>query len=103
MTVNSQEFEETLKKIRNNATGDEVSFWDTGLDEEDCARLCEALKVAIQSNKRDTALSLAHALTLFGWPAYPLCLVSADYRLHIALFGCTIYFSCVLSRVSTPR
>ena len=79
MTVNSQEFEETLKKIRNNATGDEVSFWDTGLDEEDCARLCEALKVAIQSNKRDTALSLAHALTLFGWPAYPLSLGSADY------------------------
>ena len=47
-----QEFEETLEKIRKNAAGVKVFFWDAGLNDKDCLRLCEALEVAIQSNKQ---------------------------------------------------
>ena len=54
-----QEFEETLKKIEDDDTGDTVSFSFTGLNDEDCLRLCEALKVAIQPNKQYIGLSLA--------------------------------------------
>ena len=54
-----QEFEETLEKIRKNAAGDKVSLWNAGLNDEDCLRLCEALKVAIQPNKQYIGLSLA--------------------------------------------
>ena len=47
-----QEFEETLEKIRKNAAGDKVSFCDAGLNDEDCLRLCEALKVAMHTSQQ---------------------------------------------------
>ena len=54
-----QNFEDKLKKIRDNATGDEVSFYRAGLNNGDCARLCEALQVITQPIKQDIGLSLA--------------------------------------------
>ena len=53
------ESEYKLKKIRDNATGDEVSFYRAGLNNGDCARLCEALQVITQPIKQDIGLSLA--------------------------------------------
>lgn len=66
-----QEFEETLEKIRKNAAGDRVSFWYFGLNDEDCLRLCEALKVAIHPNKQYKGLSLAAPPPLTQCPAFP--------------------------------
>ena len=54
-----QMFEQTLEKIRKNAAGDEVSFNNAELNDKDCLRLCETLKVAIQPNKQYIGLSLA--------------------------------------------
>ncbi len=70
-----QEFEETLEKIRKNAAvsfffPEEVSFSNAGLNDKDCFRLCEALKVAIQSNKQDISLSLADPPPLSPCPAH---------------------------------
>ena len=48
-------FEVKLKKIRENAAGQAVSFISAGLNNQDCARLCEAFK-AMKSNEQDTAL-----------------------------------------------
>ena len=47
-----QEFEETLEKIRKNDAGDTVSFLGAGLNDEDCLRLCEALKVAMHTSQQ---------------------------------------------------
>lgn len=75
-----QEFEETLAKIRKNAAGDRFSFWNAGLNDEDCLRLCEALKVAIQPNKQYIGLSLAGSPSIVAMSCLPM-LVSAGFCL----------------------
>ena len=42
-----QEFEDKLKKIKGNTAGRRVSFYNTGINSQDCARLCEALEVHV--------------------------------------------------------
>ena len=67
-----QKFEETLEKIRKNARDSDVltlwcgkvDFWNAGLNDKDCLRLCEALEVAIQPNKQYIGLSLAASPSL---------------------------------------
>ena len=76
-----QDFEDNLKKIRENATGDRVFFWDAGLNDEDCLRLCEALQVITQPIKQDKGFSLA--APFLGGRHVLRMLASAGYLPHL--------------------
>jgi hypothetical protein len=70
-----QEFEDKLKTIKDNTAGNVVSFYNAGLNDKDCARLCEALEVIVQPLKQDIGLSLAAPL-----PWWSACLTHVGHH-----------------------